>query len=519
MSYKGGKGGGRPPASHAGEGMWGRRTDHGIFVGNLPMTASTQKLWDHFEQFGEVAGIDNHYLQGFAFVNFATHQGKSRALIEPEISFGGEVLNIENRKGDSAGAGEDEAELRLQRQLQARQGQGKGGAKGGRGGGEGAGGGKGGRGGGDAAGPTTDTAPEKPACEAPPMSAAEKRRMERLRMAEEKKRELAERTERIRKEEEEAAARAAAAQAAEEQAGQTERGAEGLDWDAVPSATDGWTKVAAGDHHLPAPQAQLQAGGRGRGRGQPQHGGIPPGGASPQHPGLGPPPAADPRQQQLDEALLDLQNQRDTGILSERDYAVRAAQAYARVGIQAPPELQMLAAQAPQQAPVATPTVLPVVRWKAPGNGPVVCFRAAPEHGRVQYSEDGACGPQRCVSSVVAGDDGNPYLEFETGKVVELPREHLGMLIPQLQRLFDAQGVRYQGLEGDAGGAAGRGRGRGAGAAPPGGALPEGGAAGRQPGGSAEGGAAGGGRGYTGPPGGKGKGAPLGGRGRGGGRN
>eukprot|EP01065_Artemidia_motanka_P026610 TRINITY_DN3173_c0_g1_i1.p1 TRINITY_DN3173_c0_g1~~TRINITY_DN3173_c0_g1_i1.p1 ORF type:complete len:509 (+),score=138.96 TRINITY_DN3173_c0_g1_i1:49-1527(+) len=420
-----GKGKGTPPPPRPGDSFWGRRTGHGVFVGNLPSTASTEVLIARFSEFGEVAGVDNHYLQGFAFINFATPQGKSRLMIEPEVDLEGQVLNVENRKGDSAGPLCDDDEVRIERQLVSK-GKGKGGK------GDKSGKGKG------SAGPVDDPFAEKKEEDEgrkfPEMSAAEKRRIERQRIMQEKQQELKERTARLKQQEEEAARRAEEAAATMPAEEEPERGAIPNDWDATP----GWDE--------PAPAGRGRGRGRGRGAAPPAStpapaavgwGGGGGGGwgvaSSSAPPQL--PAQADIGVQEMEETLADLQERRDSMLLDETGYAEGVVAAYRKAGRQPPQDMLELA------APVAE------VAWSDPQSGRQIVVSASPAKGRVQYTMGRAQRTSGVV--IVARDsDGSPYLEFAAGDSVGLPPQsaELDSVLRRLYKLLTVCAVDHRGF-------------------------------------------------------------------------
>ncbi|KAJ9448633.1 hypothetical protein DIPPA_70153 [Diplonema papillatum] len=65
-----------------------------IYVGNLPMTATTDRLAQLFSEFGEIRRIQNHWEKGFAFVFFATVESAANVLVQGEIRLDGMVLRV-----------------------------------------------------------------------------------------------------------------------------------------------------------------------------------------------------------------------------------------------------------------------------------------------------------------------------------------------------------------------------------------------------------------------------------------
>eukprot|EP00755_Sulcionema_specki_P026608 Sspe_Gene.16145::Locus_5676_Transcript_1_1_Confidence_1.000_Length_1815::g.16145::m.16145 len=107
-----------------GEGAMSNR-NLGVYCRDLPITASDERIFQTFSQFGRVVRVDNNALKGFCLVYFDSVQARDSVLLEPEIMMDGQVLSVEPMHGSYERGDQEE-----QRLLQKAGKGGKGGGKG-----------------------------------------------------------------------------------------------------------------------------------------------------------------------------------------------------------------------------------------------------------------------------------------------------------------------------------------------------------------------------------------------------
>eukprot|EP00754_Rhynchopus_humris_P040609 Rhum_TRINITY_DN23689_c0_g1::Rhum_TRINITY_DN23689_c0_g1_i1::g.178547::m.178547 len=69
----------------------------GLYVGQLPLSASDAKLRELFEPFGPVKTIINNVLKGYAFLYFTNPRHVDAAMAEPAHYMDGQRLRVESK--------------------------------------------------------------------------------------------------------------------------------------------------------------------------------------------------------------------------------------------------------------------------------------------------------------------------------------------------------------------------------------------------------------------------------------